>query len=71
MFTHAPEVLTVRAVAHARVPGTDMVIKASAITAASEAMIEFAPAPEFPEHMTQRWLETTCPRCPTTCSSGC
>jgi hypothetical protein len=64
MFTHAPEVLTVRAVVHAQVPGTDMVIKASAITAASEAMIEFAPAPEFPERMTQRWLENNVPSMP-------
>lgn len=64
IFTHAPEVLTVCAVTHAQVPGTDMVIKASAITTAGEAMMEFAPAPEFPEHMTQGWLEHNVPSMP-------
>ena len=63
MFTEAPERLAITAVAEHAIKGVNMTIKASRVLGAGP-MIAFGPQPEFPERMSQRWLEQNVPAMP-------
>jgi hypothetical protein len=57
MFTHAPDQLAIELLTEVPVPGTDHIIKIARVALGSHRMIRFAPDPEFPMTITQRWLD--------------
>jgi hypothetical protein len=57
IFTHAPEQLAIELLAEVPVPGTDHIIKIARVALGSHRMIRFAPDPEFPMTISQRWLD--------------
>jgi hypothetical protein len=63
IFTQAPEQLVITRVAESNIPDASITIKASAVHG-TERMIAFAPEPEFPLPITQRWLDETVPTMP-------
>jgi len=66
MFLAAPERLRIKQVATAPVPGTTRTFNASRIVGGEGRAIPFANPPEFPQRITQRWLEAHVPSMPDT-----
>jgi hypothetical protein len=65
MFTNAPEHLEVEFLAETPIAGTDWIIKLSRVAAqAGGQLIKFGQNPEFPQRMSQSWLEQHVPGMP-------
>ena len=64
MFVAAPERLRIKHVGTAEVPGTDRLLKASRIVGTEGRSLALAEPPEFPQTMSQHWLESHVPEMP-------